>query len=252
MSGLQPGPPVRVSVDLHCHVLPGLDDGARDLDDAVAMAIQAQADGIAAICATPHIRHDHDVHVAELPERLAELLAAIALAGCGTRVLPGGEVAATAIDDLDDRELAAVTLGGTGRWVLLEPAPGPLDDHLDAAVQRLLARGYRAVIAHPERHLADDLIERLKRLLGRGALVQVTAAYLTDTAAGPGMAALARSGVIHVLGSDSHSSRIGGPVALAAALEVLRSLQPTAAHLDWIARTAPEAIALGEDVAPPF
>jgi protein-tyrosine phosphatase len=57
------------TVDLHCHLLPGIDDGARDLPDAVEMARQAEADGIAAICATPHIRADHAVHIEELPGR---------------------------------------------------------------------------------------------------------------------------------------------------------------------------------------
>jgi protein-tyrosine phosphatase len=60
-------------VDLHCHVLPALDDGARDLEDALAMARQAERDGIAVICATPHIRHDHDVRIAELPARVDAL-----------------------------------------------------------------------------------------------------------------------------------------------------------------------------------
>jgi len=243
---------LHVSVDLHCHVLPYLDDGARDLDDAVAMAWQAQTDGIGAICATPHIRDDHDVRIAELPERLTEVVAAVARSGCRTRILPGGEVSATMIDRLDDRELVAVTLGGAGRWVLLEPAPGPLGDEFDVAVERLDARGFRAVVAHPERHLATDLVPRLQRLAARGVLVQATAAFLTDAGMADGMAALARAGVIHVLGSDSHSSRAGRPVAIAAAVEVLRSLQPTAAHIDWIARTAPEAIARGDELTPPF
>jgi protein-tyrosine phosphatase len=243
---------VRSAVDLHCHVLPGLDDGARDLDDAVAMAWQARADGIAAICATPHIRHDHDVRISELPERLALLVAAVSAAGCETRILPGGEVAATAIDGLDDSELAAVTLGGSRRWILLEPAPGPLDDGIDAAVDALRARGFRALVAHPERHLSPDLVQRLRRLVGQGALVQATAAFLTDEAAGPGMRSLAGAGVIHVLGSDSHSSRAGRPVALAGALRILGTVQPPSAHLDWIARTAPQAIVRGDELTPPF
>lgn len=65
------------AVDLHCHVLPDVDDGARDLEDAIALARQAEADGIAAICATPHIRHDHDVRIVELPARLAKLVAGV-------------------------------------------------------------------------------------------------------------------------------------------------------------------------------
>jgi protein-tyrosine phosphatase len=243
---------VRSAADLHCHILPGLDDGARDLDDAVAMAQQAQVDGIAAICATPHIRHDHDVHISELPERLAQLVAAVRQAGCGTRILPGGEVAATAIDGLDDAELAAVTLGGSRRWILLEPAPGPIGDGLDTAVDTLRARGFRALVAHPERHLTADLVERLRRLVARGAVVQATAAFLTDEAAGPGMLALARAGVIHVLGSDAHSSRAGRPVALAAALEILGTVRPPSAHLDWVALAAPQAIVRGEELTPPF
>ena len=243
---------VNVSIDLHCHILPALDDGARDLDDAIAMARQAEADGIETICATPHIRHDHDVRIGELPDRLAELSAALSQAGCRTRILPGAEVAATALDGLDEPELAACGLGGSRRWVLLEPAPGPLDDRFDAAVAALAARGRRALIAHPERHLTADLVERLRGLVARGALVQATGAYLTDAAAGAGLLTLARAGVLHVLGSDAHSSRAGRPVALAAAAQALASTEPTRTHLDWVARTAPRAIVAGQDLAPPF
>lgn len=243
---------VRAAVDLHCHLLPGIDDGARDLGDAVAMAEQAAADGIEAICATPHIRPDHDVRISELAFRLAELSAAVRQAGCRTRVLPGGEVSAIAIDMLDERELDAVSLGGAGRWILLEPAAGPLDDGFEQAVHRLHGRGYRALVAHPERHLAPDLVDRLTRLVENGAFVQATAAFITDESSRSGMLALARAGVVHVLGSDAHSSRAGRPVALAAAVEALRTVDPTAAHLEWVARTAPRAIVEGRALSPPF
>jgi tyrosine-protein phosphatase YwqE len=216
------------------------------------MARQAEADGIAAICATPHIRHDHDVRIAELSERRSDLAQALAAAGCATRILAGGEVAATALGGLDEAELHAVTLGGSGRWILLEPAPGPLEDSLDQAVRRLAARGLRALIAHPERHLGPDLVGRLRRLVGAGALVQATAAYLVEPRTRDGMLRLAGAGVIHVLGSDAHSSRAGRPVALTAALEALATVEPTASHLDWIAHAAPQAIVYGEDLRPPF
>ncbi|MGB0097948.1 MAG: CpsB/CapC family capsule biosynthesis tyrosine phosphatase [Solirubrobacteraceae bacterium] len=243
---------VSTTVDLHCHILPGLDDGARDIDDAVAMARQAQADGVGTICATPHIRHDHDVRIAELPERVEELVSAVRQAGCDTRILVGAEVAATALEGLEERELAALSLGGAGRWILLEPAPGPLDDRLERAVDRLRMLGFRALVAHPERHLVPDLLERLRRLVVRGSLLQGTAAFLTDEASRSGMLSLARAGVLHVLGSDSHSSLAGRPVALAAALEVLRTVEPTSTFLDWVSRTAPQAIVRGEDVSAPF
>ncbi len=241
-----------VAVDLHCHILPGIDDGARDLDDAIAMARQAEADGIGEICATPHIRHDHDVRIEELPERRAELQSALARVGCTTRVLAGGEVAAGALDGLAEDELRAVSLGGGNRWTLLEPSPGPLDDGLDQAVVKLRARGFRALIAHPERHLAPDLVERLTRLVSEGVLVQATGAFLTTDQTREGMLALARQGVIHVLGSDAHSSRIGRRVALARAIATLGETERTASHVEWIARTAPLAIIRGEELRPPF
>jgi protein-tyrosine phosphatase len=239
-------------IDLHCHLLPGLDDGARDLDDAVAMARQAEADGITAICATPHIRSDHAVRLAELPGDRARLVAALAQAGCATAVLAGGEVAAPMLDELDDGDLASVALGGSGRWILLEPSPGPLDARLETAVDALANRGFRALIAHPERHLAPDLVERLKRIIAAGALVQATAAYFTDDRTRAAMLELAGAGVIHVLGSDAHSSRAGRPVALAAGLRALATVDPIRAHLDWVSSRAPEAIVRGEDATAPY
>lgn len=239
-------------VDLHCHILPGLDDGAQDIEDSIEMARQAEADGIAAICATPHIRHDHDVHIAELPMRLTALAAAVAHAGCQVRVLPGGEVAATALPGLGDGELAAVTLGGGGRWVLLEPAAGPLDERLESAVVELRRRGFGAVIAHPERHLGPELVTALRRVVSEGALVQATAAWLTDPPTREGMLSLAREGLIHVLGSDAHSAAAGRPVALAAALEVLSGVDRLRDHMDWISQTAPQAVIGGLGITPPF
>lgn len=239
-------------IDLHCHILPLLDDGPRALDDSIEMARQAQADGISAICATPHIRHDHDVRIIELPERLAILAAAVADAGCPTKLLPGGEVAATALPGLDDRELSVVSLGGGGHWILLEPAPGPLDSSFESSVQELHRRGFGAVIAHPERHLGPELVTALRRAVTEGALVQGTAAWLIDPRTREGMLTLAREGLIHVLGSDAHSARAGRPVAIAQALEVLGTVDRLRDHLEWISGTAPSAVVAGLELTPPF
>ena len=239
-------------IDLHCHILPSLDDGALDLDDAVAMAAQAQHDGIEAICATPHIRADHDVRIPELPGRLEQLRAAIRDAELETAILGGGEVAADRVSELTLAELNAVSLGGGGRWILLEPSPGPLDARLDRAADVLGRQGLSALVAHPERHLGADMVARLGRLTERGALVQATAAFLVDPSTRAGMLALAEAGVIHVLGSDAHSSHAGRRVELRGAIEVLASCPTTAPHLDWVASTAAHAIVAGELVAPPF
>jgi protein-tyrosine phosphatase len=241
---------VHVVIDLHCHILPGLDDGARDLDDAVEMARQAQADGIEAICATPHIRVDHEVEIGSLPGRLAELRAALVDAGCATQILSGGELAAPLVDALDDGELDTIALGGARRWVLLEPATGPLDGGIEHAVQALRRRGRRPVIAHPERHLAPDLADRLGRLVKHGALVQVTADCFLREGTRDGMLWLARRGLAHLLGSDAHSSRAGRPVALSAALDALATAGADPDTLQWTAQTAPIAVVTGRELEP--
>jgi protein-tyrosine phosphatase len=237
----------RELIDLHCHILPGLDDGALDLEDSVAMATQAAEDGIELVCATPHIRSDHDVAIPDLSRRVAALNEELERAGVATRVLTGGEVAETALRGLDEEELAAVSLGGGGRWVLLEPAPGPLGDPLLAAVHHLARRGRGSIIAHPERHPSADLEQRLTALVEAGALVQATAAHLEEE--GSFMLGLAERGLVHLLGSDAHSSHGGRPVRLAAAFDLLRDHVP---HADWMAEAAPAAIVAGEEVTPPF
>jgi protein-tyrosine phosphatase len=239
-------------IDLHCHILPALDDGALDLADSAAMARQAEADGIVTVCATPHIRSDHAVAIDELKGRVAELNAELAHQGVHTRVATGGEVAETALPALDDADLRAVSLGGGDRWILLEPAPGPLGQSIDTAVEALRSRGFRSVIAHPERHAHGDLTAHLARLVELGALVQVTAAHLEQEHAGPAIVGLARAGLVHLLGSDAHSSRVGRPVRLTGGLGALRSAGAAPDFLDWIAREAPRAILAGEDVTSPF
>ena len=237
-------------IDLHCHILPGLDDGPRDLVDSIAMAHQADRDGIHTICATPHIRHDHDVRIEQLPDRVAALNAALAESGARVTVLPGGEVAETIVEHLSDPELAAVALGG--RWVLLEPRPGPLSDSLDHCVVTLRQRGFRSLIAHPERHLSSDLFERLARLVAEGALVQATAATMIDPPADRGMSMLAGAGLIHVLSSDSHHPRLGREVAIAAGLRRLGAIDPVAEYVPWVRDIAPAAIIAGQHLTPPY
>lgn len=223
-------------IDLHCHVLPGIDDGARDMDDGVAMARQAQADGIEVVCATPHIRHDHDVRIHELDERIAALQLAIDDAGVAVRIERGGEVAEPIVDSLTDDELHTVALGG--RWILLEPAPGPLGAALIDGVARLRARGFGAIVAHPERHAAPDIEETLAQATAVGALVQATAAALAEGGDGAAwLTRLAHDGLIHLLGSDAHSSRFGRPVALSAAYAQLDAAGADSAAMRAAAET---------------
>ena len=238
-------------IDLHCHILPGVDDGALDVRDSAGLARQAAADGIEAICATPHIRHDHDVRIDELAGRVESLNRHLRGEGIAVAVLSGGEVAETAVEGLGEEELARVSLGA-GRWVLLEPAPGPLGDSLQRRVEYLAERGRRALIAHPERHLSADMYERMAALIAAGALVQATADFFLQERSAEGMLALARAGLIHVLSSDAHSSHGGRPAKMAAAFERLGEVEPARSHLEWMHETAPRAIVEGAALELPF
>ena len=238
-------------IDLHCHILDAIDDGARDADDSVAMARQAEEDGIGAVCATPHIRHDHDVRIEELAERVHGLNARLEREMVAVKVLQGGEVAETAVEGLSEEELRLVSLGG-GSWILLEPAPGPLDDSLLRRVSHLAERGHRAIIAHPERHLSADMFERMAALVVEGALIQATADFFLREEMAAGMLSMAGKGLVHVLSSDAHTVHGGRPVRLSPALERLREVELLAPHLDWIANEAPHAIVNGALVEPPF
>jgi protein-tyrosine phosphatase len=238
-------------IDLHCHILDAIDDGARDADDSVAMARQAEADGIEAVCATPHIRHDHDVRIEELAERVNGLNAKLKQELVAVKILRGGEVAETAVEGLSEEQLELVSLGAGG-WILLEPAPGPLDDSLLRRVAHLAERGHRTIVAHPERHLSADMFERMAALVAEGALIQATADFFLREQMAAGMLAMAERGLVHVLSSDAHSARIGRPVRIGPALERLREVELLAPHLEWIAETAPRAIVNGDPLKVPF
>jgi protein-tyrosine phosphatase len=238
-------------IDLHCHILPGVDDGSLDLDDSLAMARQAVNDGIERVCATPHIRHDHDVRIEQIADRVEELNRALRNEGLPVEVLQGGEVAETAVEGLSEEELGRVALGG-GNWILLEPAPGPLSDTLIARVSHLAERGHRTLIAHPERHLSADMYERIAMLIANGALVQATADFFLRERFAEGMRMLAAAGLVHVLSSDAHSSHGGRPLHMREAFESLAGIESVAPHLEWMRDVAPRAIVEGQELMAPF
>lgn len=238
-------------IDLHCHILPGVDDGSLDLRDSLAMGRQAVNDGIERICATPHIRHDHDVRIEEVAGRVEEVNAALCHESVPVTVLQGGEVAETAVEGLSKEELERVSLG-EGGWILLEPAPGPLSDTLVARVAHLAERGHRALIAHPERHVSADMYERIAALIANGALVQATADFFLREHTADGMRMLAEAGLVHVLSSDAHSSHGGRPVHMREAFERLERIESMGPHLEWMRDVAPRAIVEGEELELPF
>lgn len=242
-------------IDLHCHVLPGIDDGPPTPAGALELARAAAAAGSDVLVATPHVnwRYRNDAETiagaaAELSRRLrAERVTT--RAGVALELRSGAEVALTAIAELDPGELERLTLGG-GRWLLVEPPFVPVAPNLDGLMLGLLDRDHRVVIAHPERCPAFRREPAmLARLVGAGMLTSVTAASLGgrfgDEARRFALA-LADEGLLHNVASDAHdvASR---PPEIAAEIE-----RAGLGRLgDWLTHEVPAAVLVGERIPRP-
>jgi protein-tyrosine phosphatase len=242
-------------IDLHCHILPGIDDGAGDEGAAVALAAEAAAAGVETIAATPHLRADHPgVRPLELAGRTAALQGALDRAGVRVRLVTAGEVDVWWAAGSDEQELRAASYGGAGHDVLAETPYGELPPQFEDLVFRLRVKGYRVLLAHPERSPTFQRDpSRLRALLEQGCLVQVTAGALSATRRSSRSRRLAlrlvREGAAHVIASDTH--RAGGDRAsLADAVEALSADAPLRAR--WMVTDVPAAILAGEPLpAPP-
>ncbi len=222
-------------IDLHSHILPGVDDGPATMKESLEVARRAAEDGVRVIAATPHVRSDYPTDPATMERLVAELRHAVREAGIPLDVRPGGEVAIDWLDRLAVDDLPRFGLGGSPHYLLLEfPYTGwPLSLH--EWVFRLVTREIVPVIAHPERNAeVQGNPEGLRPLVDAGALVQVTAASLDGRTGRSSQSTgfeLIRRGLAHVLASDAHapSVRDGG---LSDAVEALGDRR-LARYLTW-------------------
>jgi protein-tyrosine phosphatase len=243
-------------IDLHTHILPGLDDGPATLEGSVAFARAAYESGTETVVATPHIRADHPFPRELIDVRLRELRSALATEGIPLQVLAGGEVATVELLELDDEALRSVCLGES-LYVLVESPYTLVGELLEQILFEAQLRGLRPLLAHPERSpcfLQD--VERLARLVERGVLCSVTAGSMEGVFGRTVKAfttGLFERGLVHDVASDSHGTGRRSP-GLSRAFEVLDADLPGLAdHAEWFTVTAPAAILEGADVpsAPP-
>jgi protein-tyrosine phosphatase len=237
-------------IDLHSHVLPGIDDGARDLEHALDLARAAADQGTRVLAATPHLRADFpEVRPDELATRCDEIRSAISDAGIELEVVQGGEAGVMWAVNADDDELRAGSYGARGTDLLVETPYGPLNDTFEQLLFMLPERGYRLLLAHPENNptFQRDPV-RLHDLVERGVLLQVTARSLIRSerrkGARPLAEALVRDGAAHVLASDAHSGRQLRPPALGAGAAAAAELVGEACAR-WMVEDAPRAILAG-------
>ncbi len=240
-------------IDLHCHVLPGIDDGPRDLDESLALARTAEADGTTVLVATPHVSHRFPNGPEVVREGVPRVNEALREEGIGVEVKPGAEVAHEMLGRLDDDELRALTLGG-GPNLLLEAPLAAVGGELEDAIERVQSCGLGVVLAHPERcpsfHRDPD---RLARLVAGGVFTSVTAASYGGGFGGTVKRltlALAGRGLVHDVASDAHDARRRPPLLRSTLLGASDGLPGLAGQIDWLARDVPRALLAGEALPP--
>lgn len=197
-------------IDLHCHILPGIDDGAKTLDMSLEMARIAVADGITTLACTPHIypgmyMNDGPGIAAARDALQAELdRAGIALqlvVGADVHLVPGL---------LEGLKSGRIPTLNNSRYLLLEPSHTTPPPRFEESVFNLIASGYTPVITHPERLTwVEGHFPVFGRLIQQGAWMQVTAGALTGVF---GQRAkywgerFVGEGMTHVLATDAHST----------------------------------------------
>jgi len=207
-------------IDIHCHILAGVDDGPVSLDDSLALARALVADGVATVVATPHI-YESPLPVVTIETRRAELLEKLSDANIRLEVLAGGENHY----NVSLNDMALYTLNA-GRYLLLEFPPQTLPPAASEIVFSLRSRGLVPIIVHPERNAAlllDPL--RLQALLEQGALTQLTAASLVGdfgTEVRQCARYLLKKGMIHFLATDAHGASWRAPRLKAGLAEAIK------------------------------
>lgn len=213
-------------IDLHVHILPGVDDGAANIETSVMMAQMAAADGIDIVVATPHVlkgafdnnREDIRLQVDDLQGRLVQQ-------GVKLQVRPGAEYYL----EVDLPELMAkgelLTLNDSG-YLLVELPATLVPEHTGQVLYELQLQGAMPVIAHPERNAGFMRCPQLLQdLIDRGVLAQVTAASVTGVfgrTVRQTALSFIEKGLVQVLASDAHSLNGRAPVLARAADEVSR------------------------------
>jgi protein-tyrosine phosphatase len=199
-------------IDLHTHILPGLDDGLNTEDEAVEFARAAWEDGVRVIVATPHCREGTwDVARADVLAAVEKLRGRLEREAVGVKLEPGAEV--HLCPDLVERvrDGRAPTLADNGKTLLLELSLTQYPVELEQLIFELKLAGLEVVLAHPERiRFFQEDRSRYEALVRIGAYGQVTTGSILGTfgsRAREYSLELLRKGLVHVMASDAHDVR---------------------------------------------
>lgn len=198
-------------VDIHCHILPGLDDGAEDMEEALGMARAAAASGVAGIVATPHFpgRPESLEMLGDILNRYRSLRSGLEKAGIPLRIFPGAEILCLPQTVQMARQRQLPTLGNSD-YLLCEFYFQESRAYITKLLNAIAATGYRIVVAHPERYEAVQRDIRLaERWFAAGYVLQINKDSLLGNF-GPKVQATAQEllnrGLAHIIASDAHST----------------------------------------------
>ena len=240
-------------IDIHCHILPGLDDGPANLDFSLSMARAAVDSGTQLMVATPHIRADFDVDPDEIEARVDLFNDRLQRDRLPLRVLPGAEIGWASALELDDAMLAKLSMGSGGR-ILLESPYGRKPVDVEGIVDALGERGFQAVLAHPERcPLFQRDVNRLAALVDKGVLCSITAGSMAGrfgATVREFTVDLLRRGLVHDVASDAHDHLHRPPGLTEGFSNVEADIPGIATHAPWFTVTAPVAILAGNSLPP--
>ncbi|MFC4812142.1 tyrosine-protein phosphatase [Paenibacillus sp. GCM10023250] len=227
-------------IDIHCHILPGVDDGAKDLAEAAAMARIAYEDGIRDIVVTPHFNAVYMTMADTVRRKLDELQAELDRQGIAIRLHPGNEVRieSKAFVERHAARGSFAYLGGPGKFLLMEERWTDYDPDTPEIVARLLDAGVTPVLAHPERHFffREDP-ELLPSLIAQGLWTQVSADSLVGNFGAEAREygrKLILDGHAHTLATDAHN--VTRRPNLSAGMAVFEELAGTGARAALEAR----------------
>lgn len=233
-------------IDLHCHILPGIDDGPATIAESVALARAAAGAGTRVLVATPHVSLRYTNHAATIDRVACELREILRAERVEIEIVAGAEISVARIGDLRPEELECLTLGNGGS-LLIEPPFASSACGLEPIVADLQRRGYRVVLAHPERCAAFQRDPAtLESIVSGGALTSITAGSLAgrfgrhvrDFAL-----LLAHEGLVHNVASDAHDIQRRAPGATAELEQA-----GLGALGDWLTQDVPSAILTGREI----
>jgi protein-tyrosine phosphatase len=213
-------------VDIHCHLLAGMDDGPPTDEVAESMCRLAYEDGTRMIAATAHQNEQWDQVTPEGIRKATERLASrLREQKIGLSVFPCGEVMVSPETEEDWRTGRLMSVADRGQYLLVEMPHGLFVD-LTETVRSLCEMGVRPILAHPERQ--EELLHeagQIEKLIEAGCLVQVSASSITQPRNRTDAQALKswfKRGIVHCLGSDGHSVTTRKPVMSAAYHQIVR------------------------------